>query len=69
MTTSTQFKTLVQNELSRLEAIIVDNESVTASPTLSRTYGYKKREGILIGRKPSRYHGFLALMRVMQFLF
>jgi hypothetical protein len=65
-TTSTQFKTLIQNEIKRLESVIAHNEH--SYPVAFRPYIFARQEAST-KQKPSRYYGFLSFVRVVQFLF
>lgn len=61
-----QFKSLVQNELKRLESVIAHNEQTY--PVAFRPYVFARQQRSA-APKPSRYYGFLSFVRVVQFLF
>jgi|GEM_PF-3671594 len=60
---TTQFQSLVQNELTRLEGIVAHNESLY--PITLRSY----RTATVRRARPSSYYRFFSFVRMVQFIF
>lgn len=66
MTTKpTQFKTLIQNEMKRLESIVAQSDQVY--PVAFRPYVFTRQQPK--NQKISPYFRFLSFARMVQFLF